>query len=347
MVERAGLSFELELWTAGWRAVAGVDEVGRGALAGPVVAAAVILPPDTAALGRLLGRVDDSKRLTPRQREMLYGEITGLALAVGVGRCEAPDIDRWGIAPATRRAMSLALAALRVPPDYVLLDFVTLPDLVCAQKGIPHGDALSLSIAAASIIAKVTRDHWMVEQEGAYPGYGFDRHKGYGTTFHRESLERLGPCALHRMSFAGQSRLIPNGRLRCNRVLRQITGSRLDGWARTWPPGIWRGWAGISSRATGGPGAGRSTSSHAMGSGWCLSRSERVALRRTGGDPYLGRPEDSVTPKKQLQLVHHGRGLSVCPAVVRNPWRVDVMALELGAHDVLERMTHYRDAVGG
>lgn len=202
MHERAGLAFELELWNAGKEAVAGVDEVGRGALAGPVVAAAVILPPHPLALASLLGRVDDSKRLTPRQREQLYGEVSAQALAVGVGRCEASDIDRWGIVPATRRAMALALAALSIPPDYVLLDFLTLPDVTCPQHGIPHGDALSVSIAAASIIAKVTRDRWMCEQERVYPGYGFDQHKGYATAFHRESLARIGPCAQHRMSFA-------------------------------------------------------------------------------------------------------------------------------------------------
>lgn len=215
MHQRAGLSFESALWATGRQDVAGVDEVGRGALAGPVVAAAVILPPNRAALSSLLGRVDDSKRLTPHQREVLFDEVVTLARAVGVGCCEASEIDRWGIAPATRRAMSLALAALSVPPDYVLLDFLTLPDAACPQRGIPHGDALSLSIAAASIIAKVTRDRWMCEQESAYPGYGFGQHKGYGTVFHRAALERLGPCALHRMSFAplaaGQSRLIEDG----------------------------------------------------------------------------------------------------------------------------------------
>ncbi len=111
--------------------------------------------------------------------------------------------------------MTLALAALKVPPDYVLLDFLTLPDVTYPQRGIAHGDALSLSIAAASIIAKVTRDRWMCGQARVYPGYGFDQHKGYGTAFHRESLERLGPCDQHRMSFAplaaGQLRLIADG----------------------------------------------------------------------------------------------------------------------------------------
>ena len=198
----AGLVLEAELWVAGHRAIAGVDEVGRGPWAGPVVAAAVILPPDPVALAPLLGQVDDSKRLTPSQRERLFGPIQQLALATGVGRVVASAIDRVGIAAATRLAMRQALAALAVQPDFVLLDYLTLPDLPLPQRGVPHGDALSLSIAAASIVAKVTRDRWMAEQEAIYPGYGFARHKGYGTIEHHAALVRLGPCALHRLSFA-------------------------------------------------------------------------------------------------------------------------------------------------
>jgi ribonuclease HII len=167
-----------------------------------VVAAAVILPPDPDALAPLLGQVDDSKRLAPSQRERLFGPIQQLALATGVGRVEASVIDRVGIAAATRLAMRQALAALAVQPDFVLLDYLTLPDLPLLQRGVPHGDALSLSIAAASIVAKVTRDRWMIEQETIYPGYSFARHKGYGTVEHHAALVRLGPCALHRLSFA-------------------------------------------------------------------------------------------------------------------------------------------------
>lgn len=202
MRPRANLAFELALWAEGYRAVAGLDEVGRGALAGPVVAAAVILPPDPASLAPLLGRCDDSKALTPRQREAIYDDILSLALAVSVGRCEACDIDAWGIAPATRRAMTLALSALPCPPDYLLLDYLTLPDHPGPQRGIPHGDALSLSIAAASVVAKVTRDRWMRAQEPLYPGYGLAQHKGYATLAHRAAIVRLGPCALHRLTFA-------------------------------------------------------------------------------------------------------------------------------------------------
>ena len=182
--------------------IAGVDEVGRGPWAGPVVAAAVILPADPDILAPLLGQVDDSKRLTSCQRDRHFGVIQQLAHAVGVGRVEASEIDRIGIAAATRQAMTLALDALALHPDFVLLDFMTLPGFPLPQRGVAHGDALSLSIAAASIIAKVTRDCWMVAQEAIYPGYGFARHKGYGTAEHRAALVRLGPCALHRTSFA-------------------------------------------------------------------------------------------------------------------------------------------------
>jgi ribonuclease HII len=198
----AGLGLEEALWRAGYRAIAGVDEAGRGPWAGPVVAAAVILPPDAVALAPLLGRVDDSKRLTPGQREQRFDMIYRYALAVGLGRSEPDEIDAIGIAAANRQAMMRALAALTLQPDFVLLDFFTLPELALPQRGVPHGDALSLSIAAASIIAKVTRDHWMVAQEASFPGYGFAKHKGYGTAEHAAALARLGPCALHRRSFA-------------------------------------------------------------------------------------------------------------------------------------------------
>jgi ribonuclease HII len=199
------------------------------------VAAAVILPRDAGALASLLGVVDDSKRLTPRQREHAFDLLQRHAAAIGVGRSEAAEIDRVGIVPATRAAMAAALAGLSdchekrdadlldapdlpdmrrayarhlresnsaIQPDFVLLDYLTLPECVLPQRGVPHGDALSLSIAAASVIAKVTRDRWMVEQAAIYPGYGFARHKGYGTAEHAAALARLGPCPLHRLSFA-------------------------------------------------------------------------------------------------------------------------------------------------
>ena len=201
VLHRASLKPEQGLWDAGWHAVAGIDEAGRGAWAGPVVAAAVIFPPDAASLSALVGRVDDSKRLTPGVRERLLDEIEACAQAVGIGFASREEIDALGIAAATRSAMMRAVACLAVPPDFLLIDYLTLTDLPQEQLGLVHGDALSLSIAAASIVAKVTRDRWMVEQEPVYPGYGFARHKGYGTPEHRAALQRLGPSGLHRRSF--------------------------------------------------------------------------------------------------------------------------------------------------
>jgi ribonuclease HII len=199
---RAGLSLEIELWRAGYKYVAGADEVGRGAWAGPVVAATVILPADARSLEPLLGVVDDSKKLTPRTRERLFDVIHTHAEAIGVGSASAEEIDAVGIAQANRLALARAISHLSVQPDFVLLDFFTLPQLQLPQRGVLHGDALSLTIAAASIIAKVTRDRWMIEQDDSHPGYGFARHKGYGTATHKAALMALGPCVLHRRSFA-------------------------------------------------------------------------------------------------------------------------------------------------
>lgn len=192
---------ESALHAHGFRLVAGLDEVGRGALAGDVVAAAVILPADPAILQRLRG-VRDSKQLSPHQRAQLSVIIQAEALAIGLGRVPASEIDRIGIAPATRRAMALAVAALTLQPDYLLIDAVRLSEVRIPQKSIIKGDARCLSIAAASIVAKVDRDGAMVDLDSAYPGYGFARHKGYGTLLHRQALSTLRPCAIHRRSYS-------------------------------------------------------------------------------------------------------------------------------------------------
>jgi ribonuclease HII len=192
---------EIALHARGCRLVAGLDEVGRGALAGDVVAAAVILPADPAVLGRLRG-VRDSKQLSARQRTRLNDAIQAEALAIGLGRVSARDIDRLGIAPAARRAMMLAVAGLDPQPDFLLIDAFRLPDLSIPQKGIVRGDASCLSIAAASVVAKVWRDARMNDLDAAYPGYGFARNKGYGTDSHCRALRLLRPCAEHRFSYA-------------------------------------------------------------------------------------------------------------------------------------------------
>ncbi|MGA8938229.1 MAG: ribonuclease HII [Acidobacteriaceae bacterium] len=188
----------------GFRIIAGVDEVGRGALFGPVVAAAVILPPRTAQLSRQ--GLTDSKQLTPDQRNTLDRKIRKTALAIAIAEVDAATIDRLNIYQASRLAMLLAVQRLTLAPDHLLIDAMLL-DLAefshpCAQTRLYYGDALSLSIAAASVIAKVHRDALMCELDHQHPQYGLAAHKGYATPEHRRALATHGPCALHRQSFA-------------------------------------------------------------------------------------------------------------------------------------------------
>lgn len=180
--------------------VAGIDEVGRGPLAGPVVAAAVVLPAfiDPA---RLEG-VRDSKTLTARRRTELAMRIRAEALATGVGAASAADIDRNGLTAANRAAMTAALAATGLPCSVLLLDAFVLPHQEAVQIGVIHGDSVCLSIACASVLAKVERDAMMDRLDETYPGYGFAAHRGYGTAAHLGALARLGPCPAHRRSFA-------------------------------------------------------------------------------------------------------------------------------------------------
>ena len=188
---------------SGARYIAGLDEAGRGAVAGPVVAAAVVLPLDDPQRLAAMSAVDDSKQLTPVRRELLFDLIVEHALSYGVGVVPASEIDRIGILPANARAMQRALAQLDPGGDYLLLDGrMRLPRVSLPQRSVIRGDSLSLTIAAASILAKVTRDRHMVEQDIHYPHYGFARHKGYCTAAHVAALEEHGPCAIHRHTFA-------------------------------------------------------------------------------------------------------------------------------------------------
>ena len=192
--------FERAAREEGHAVVAGVDEVGRGPLAGPVLAACVVLPEDFGLDG-----IGDSKKLTERQRERAYARIVAEALAFGIGLADPEEIDHINILRATHRAMQRAIVALPsdVVPTRVLVDGLRVPGLPCPdQQSIVKGDSLSASIAAASIIAKVTRDRMMIEADTHYPVYGFARHKGYGAPIHLEALRRHGPCPLHRRSFA-------------------------------------------------------------------------------------------------------------------------------------------------
>ncbi len=190
---------EKSLMSRGYWLIAGVDEVGRGALAGPVVASAVILPGNSKA--RWLRQVRDSKCLTPAQREFLYQRIRKITLSVGVGVVSHELVDTLGIAQATRLAMKSAIEQLSPAPQYLLIDYLHLPEVSIPQKGLVNGDGRCLSIACASIIAKVTRDRLMVELDEIYPGYRLASHKGYGSKEHLACLSRLGPSPIHRRSF--------------------------------------------------------------------------------------------------------------------------------------------------
>ncbi len=213
-------SFELEskFYAQGFSLVAGVDEAGRGPLAGPVVAGAVIFPGSLFSSSlhngqhdhSWLGMVDDSKVLSHRQRLAALEHIRKHALALGVGLATAQEIDAYGIVPATKKAMQRALDSLKIAPSHLLIDHVQLTAPGIPFYSLPHGDRVSYSIAAASILAKVTRDRMMSEADAIYPEYGFASHKGYGTAEHRRRLSELGPCPIHRRTFA-PLRLIPDG----------------------------------------------------------------------------------------------------------------------------------------
>ncbi len=196
------LTLEAAFHAEGHRLVAGADEVGRGPLAGPVTAAAVILPPDLDPNASWLTQIDDSKRLTPAQRETSAESIRAHALAYAVEHVGSVDIDRAGIGPAALQAVFTAVSALRPAPDALLLDWMVVKQCPLPYLAVVKGDAKSLSIAAASILAKVSRDELMTRADQRYPGYGFARHKGYATAQHLRCLAEMGPTPIHRRSFS-------------------------------------------------------------------------------------------------------------------------------------------------
>ncbi len=198
-VSAVGIEFETRARAVGYRFVAGLDEVGRGALAGPVVAAAVILDPEAA----LPFGLDDSKKLTAGERERIAGELRQTALAYSYGVVASDEIDRINILQATRRAMLEAFQSLTPQPDYLLIDALQLKETELPQQAIIRGDAISASIAAASVIAKTYRDRLMRDYDSIYPHYGFARHVGYGTRVHLAAITAHGACPIHRRSFRG------------------------------------------------------------------------------------------------------------------------------------------------
>ena len=204
--QKPSFAEEKLLRAQGYRFIAGVDEVGRGALMGPVLAAAVILPDSFRA--RWKSRVRDSKQLTHKEREYLYDFIKEVAITFGIGESSNEVIDSIGIARATKLAMIAAIRQLNPSPHFLLIDYVHLEETSLPQKGITHGDSLVFSIACASIIAKVTRDRLVTEMDKDFPGYGFAGHKGYGTEEHLKCLREKGPCRLHRRSFRPVTEMI-------------------------------------------------------------------------------------------------------------------------------------------
>lgn len=194
-----GLDFERQAHTEGFRFVAGVDEVGRGCLAGPVVAAACILDLEK----ELPQNIDDSKKLTPQIREEIAHQLKAECVAYAIGQVEAEEIDRINILEATKKAMLLAIEALQPAADFLLIDALQLKHCSLPQRPIIRGDSLSASIAAASILAKTYRDELMAGYEDVYPGYGFANHKGYAAASHYEAIHKQGACDIHRKSFKG------------------------------------------------------------------------------------------------------------------------------------------------
>lgn len=197
-----GLRLEHLFWEEGLDTVAGLDEAGRGAWAGPVVAAAVVLPSHRLDVTSALDGVRDSKTLTASRRESLHHLIVSVAAATGIGFARPDEIDNYRIVPATRLAMQRALKAMDdVCPDALIIDYISLPEIKLPQRHPPKAEDISLSVAAASILAKVARDGYMIEIDATYPGYGFAQHKGYGTPAHHSALQQLGPSPIHRRYF--------------------------------------------------------------------------------------------------------------------------------------------------
>ncbi len=198
-IEKPGLHFEKQARSEGFQLIAGVDEVGRGCLAGPVVAAACILDPAR----RLPKGLNDSKKLTPKLREEISEKLKNVCVAYAIGQVEADEIDEINILEATKKAMRLAIQGLACGTDYLLIDAVRLKEIDLPQMPIIRGDSISASIAAASVLAKVYRDALMTEYHAEFPHYGFDGHKGYGATIHLAALREYGPCPIHRRTFHG------------------------------------------------------------------------------------------------------------------------------------------------
>ena len=305
------LAHERRLRAQGVWPVAGLDEAGRGSIAGPVTAGAVVLPHDPPDCPE--APIRDSKRLTPAQRERALRHIESVALAVSVGHCYAHEIDEIGIAPATRLAMRRALESLPLEPAYLLLDAFPLPSVATPQLAIVRGDATCTSIAAASIVAKVARDRHMAEQDERHPGYGFARHKGYGTAEHLRNLERLGPSTIHRRTFAPLKPKLALGM----ETPRQGLGRTGEELARNRLVEEGRAVLAVNCRTR---------------SGEIDIVTEKdgviafVEVRAKRGTAF-GLPEESLTQRKLARMVRCAHEFLADRGWEQRPWRIDVVAV--------------------
>ncbi len=332
------LDRELALRRQGYQAVAGVDEVGRGAWAGPVLACAAVLPLDCLSPAPGLAGIRDSKRLSPKRREGYSDRIRGMALALGIGVASAGRVDEVGIVAATKLAMTRALDQLCCPPDYLLVDGFPL-----AYKGLPHqgiarGDDLSVSIAAASIVAKVARDAMMVSLDSMYPGYGFSRHKGYGTPEHQQALPSRGLCPIHRLSYAPMRFMVEQGT------------QEIDTVSST---------AGVGRRGE------RAAANYLEEQGYVIcemnyrcevGEMDIVALDggclafvevRTRRSRKFGSPAESITAAKKRKLVEVAQTYLQEHEAKDIDWRIDVVSVQMSRQGTVQQMHLIRNAVEG
>ncbi|MEE8442675.1 MAG: ribonuclease HII [Dehalococcoidia bacterium] len=325
---------ENRLLQLGHRLIAGVDEVGRGPLAGPVFAAAVILDPH--AGHPCYEDLRDSKALSAAQRQRLAPLITQSAVAVGIGATGPEEIDAVGIVQATRSAMAQAVASLSIQPDHLLIDAVPLPEAGIPFRSLIKGDSLCRSIAAASIVAKVARDQHMVREDAAHPGYGFAQHKGYPTSEHLERLAHLGPCPIHRRSFAPVRALIspspeavPSVRGRRGRIAEEAAARHME-----------------------------SNGYQVLGRNFHSLWSEIDIVARQGDTlvfvevkarhhDRMGSAFESVTRRKQERLILTAQEYLQRHNLQENNWRVDVIAIRLGPEDSVVSLEHLENAVMG
>lgn len=335
------LDEERALQSQGYRAIAGLDEAGRGAWAGPVVAAAVILPLDSPTLVKDLIGIRDSKRLTSSRRAQLYKKVAQRASAFGVGVVSSAFLDESGVVAATRLAMKRAVNSLTIPTDYLLIDGFPLSYRGLPHMGIVGGDDLCFSIAAASIVAKVVRDRMMIALDRVFSGYGFARHKGYGTPQHRGALYRLGPCPIHRLSYApmrlmfeGQrheegEKKTGDGRKELGRLGEQMAAQYLEE----------RGYVicEMNYRRTVGE-----VDIVAL-DGECLAF---VEVRTRRGRKF-GSPEESITAAKRRKLIEVAQTYLQEHESLALDWRIDIVSIQLSRGGKLRHLRLIKNAVEG